>query len=391
MADAVEEQRNVWRVPGIVAVNLATFFGACGFFALIAVAPLWAVHGGAGPGGAGLVNGALLIATVLTQFLVPALMDRWGTARVFAVGLALLGAPAPLLTLSDALPWILVCSAVRGVGFAVLTVGGSSAVAQLVPAGQRGRALGAWGLAIALPNLLLLPLSIPVAESAGFAVVFWLAALPLLGIPAALALGRHANLQRRTTRRGPLAARAMLSVLRPTTVLFAVTVGGGAVLTFVPQVAGAGVSALALLVLGGVAAGSRWLAGHFADRGHVQVALAPGLVVTAIGLGIVAWASTTPDTPAGKAGFLAAAGIIGLAYGTIQNLTMVAAFQRVDDDQVSMASAAWNVGFDLGTAVGSMAMGAVVGLTDYRIGFLVMGALALAALPAALPRRPHSR
>lgn len=373
----------------MLSVNLATFFGTCGFFSLISVAPLWATHGGAGPGGAGLVNGALLLATVLTQFLVPAMTDRWGTARVFAVGLAFLGVPAPLLALSDSLPWILVCSALRGVGFAILTVGGSSAVVQLVPVSMRGRALGTWGLSVALPNLVLLPLSIPLAEHVGFGVVFWLAALPLLGVPAALALGAHPPLQRRTTPRTRLAPRAMLSVLRPTTVLFAVTVGGGALLTFVPQVTSAAVSAVALLVLGGTAAATRWLAGTFADRGHVEVALVPGLVVTAVGLGLVAWASTTPGTILGKAGFIVAAGVVGLAYGTMQNLTMVSALRRVADDQVSMASAAWNVGFDLGTAVGSMAMGAVVGLSDYRTGFLVMAAIALAALPAALPGRHH--
>ena len=50
---------------------LATFLGFSGFAVLMPVAPLWAVHGGADEGGAGLVNGVLLLVTVLTQFTVP--------------------------------------------------------------------------------------------------------------------------------------------------------------------------------------------------------------------------------------------------------------------------------------------------------------------------------
>ena len=109
-------------------------------------------HGGAGSGGAGLVNGALLLVTVLTQLLVPAALRRWGWGPVLVVGMVLLGAPAALLLLSDALAPVLLWSAVRGVGFGVLTVIGAAAVAALVDPARRHPVEGAVLDAIGVRN-----------------------------------------------------------------------------------------------------------------------------------------------------------------------------------------------------------------------------------------------
>src|SRR4051794_20228510 len=163
-------------------------FGFSGYAALLAVAPLWVVEGGSTAAGAGLVNGVLLAATVLTQLAVPRALATWGTGRVLVTGLLLLGLPAPAYLLSDELGWVLGLSAVRGVGFGILTVVGSTVVAQLVPASRRGAAIGVYGLSVAVPNLLLLPGSVPVVERWGFAPVFWMGALPLLGVPAVVPL-----------------------------------------------------------------------------------------------------------------------------------------------------------------------------------------------------------
>src|SRR3954469_4387031 len=165
-----------------------SMFGFSGYAALLATAPLWAINGGATAAGSGLVNGVLLAATVLAQLAVPRALATWGTGRVLVTGLLLLGIPAPAYLLSDELRWVLGLSAVRGAGFGILTVVGSTVVAQLVPVSRRGAAIGVYGLSVAVPNLLLLPGSVPVVERWGFAPVFWRGALPLLGVPAVVRL-----------------------------------------------------------------------------------------------------------------------------------------------------------------------------------------------------------
>ena len=51
---------SVWSVPGMVALAVVAFTGFSGYAALLPVAPLWAVRGGADSAGAGLVNFVLL-------------------------------------------------------------------------------------------------------------------------------------------------------------------------------------------------------------------------------------------------------------------------------------------------------------------------------------------
>ena len=97
-------------------------FGFSGYAVLLATAPLWAVNGGATAAGSGAVNGVLLAATVLAQLAVPRALASWGTGRVLVAGLLLLGVPAPAYLLSDGLGLILGLSAVRGLGFGILTV-----------------------------------------------------------------------------------------------------------------------------------------------------------------------------------------------------------------------------------------------------------------------------
>ncbi len=368
--------------------------GFSGYAALLTVAPLWAVHGGAGTGGAGLVNGVLLLFTVLTQLLVPGALRRFGWAPVLTAGMALLGLPAALYALSDALAPVLALSAVRGMGFGVLTVTGSSAVAALVPAARRGEAIGVYGLAVAVPNLLLLPASPWVAQNAGYWVVFAVSALPLAGIVAARRLA--AVVQSRPVDVPDVAAdhtppgdepvaSAYVRLLRPTVLLLSVTMAGGAAITFVPQmVSGDLLGAAGLLLMGVVAAVSRWRAGVLADRFGAQRFLWPLLVLTAASTALVGWSVRDANTAAGL--FLVAAAVLGLGYGALQNLTLVVAFNSVSRRHHNLASAVWNIGFDAGTALGSVAVGVIAQQTSFVTAFLVVAGLAALALPVAVLR-----
>ena len=392
---------SIWREPGIRPLVVMTIAGFSGYAALLPVAPLWAVHGGAGTGGAGLVNGVLLLATVLTQLCVPAALRRFGWSTVLTVGMVLLGVPAAAYAASDALGPVLALSAVRGMGFGVLTVTGSAAAAALVDPSRRGEAIGVYGLAVALPNLLLLPAGPWVAAHLGFAVVFAVSALPLVGIPAARRLA--ASLRGgaadppvagggvgdaagdRATETGPT---PYAGLVRPTLVLLSVTLAGGAAITFVPQmVDGDGLAAAGLLVLGAVAALGRWRAGLLADRYGAGRFLWPLVLLTGASTALLAWSVAPGSTRA--LGFLAAAAMLGLAYGALQNLTLVVAFAAVSRRHHNRASAVWNIGFDAGTALGSVAVGVVAQATSFATAFAVVACTAVSVLPAALPRTPR--
>lgn len=374
-------------MPSLIATTVAGFSG---YTVLLSTAPLWAARGGADPGGAGLVNAVMLLTTVVAQFFVPAALTRFGHAAVLSTGLCFLGVPALGYGLSDALGPILVMSALRGVGFAVLTVAGSAITARLVPAHQLGSAVGAYGLAIAAPMAVLLPLSVPVFENAGPWATFLLGTVPVLGVPAAIALGRKvdeiaaaASRDLATTPRG-MSWELVRHLARPTAILLSVTLVGGALITFLPQhVGSSGTVALALMLLTIAAAVGRWGVGTLADRFGARRFLLPLLLSTALAMGAVAWWVQQDDggTPAAW-GLLVAVGVVGLGYGALQNLTLVVAFQAVGSGRINQASAGWNMGFDGGTALGSLLTGFIAGGASFAVAYAILAVATLAATAA---------
>lgn len=380
----------MWRAPGMPALAVLSVFGFSGYAALLAVAPLWVVGGGATAAGAGLVNGVLLMATVLTQLAVPRSLATWGTGRVLIAGLLLLGAPAPAYLFSDGLGWALGLSAVRGMGFGILTVVGSTVVAQLVPAHRRGAAIGVYGLSVAIPNLLLLPGSVPVVDRWGFGPVFWIAALPVLGIPSALRLAQVLNAadHPRPDRvaGGPsVSLRGLSGIVAPTVVLFSVTMAGGALLTFAPQLTGASTAALVLLTMSAAAALSRWLIGALADRFGAWPFIAPILAFAGASMVVCAWAVGRDQGVL----LVTAATALGLCYGALQNLTLVVAFAAVEPSDLPAASAGWNIGFDAGTASGSVVAGALAAAYSFSVSLNTLAGICLLAVVVAVTSAPR--
>lgn len=364
---------------------IMSFLGFCGYAALLPVAPLWAVHGGADEAGSGLVNGVFMALTVLTQLVVPASLRRFGWGPVMAAGMLLLGLPSLLHLLSDALPVVLALAVVRGMGFGVLTVTGSAVVADLVPAGQRGRAVGVYGLAIASTQMGLLPAAPWLAENVGFWLVFALGALPALGAPAALSLARVLHDQPAPEDSGERAPYARM--IRPMLLLLAVTLAGGALITFTAQMStSSALTVVGLLIFSTTAALSRWQMGGLADRSGPERFVWPLVVLSAIGMLLIAWSVQDPATTVGIA-LVAGMAVVGTAYGGLQNLTMLITFAAVSRRHFSQASAVWNIGFDAGTGLGSVVVGLVASGASFSTAMTVVAATCLATLPLAVPRR----
>jgi MFS family permease len=366
-----DPKTSLWRVHGVRPLVVITVLGFTGFAATLASLPWWAVQGGASQSAAGLVTTVMLAVTVATQFSVPAVVRRVGVGRTLAAGLLLLGAPSPLYVLShDLLPMVAV-SAVRGIGFGVLTVVGSTLTAMLAPPGRHGELVGLYGLAIAVPNLLVVPGGVALAQNVGFWPVAILATLPVLAAPLALAEGN----ERPTQRSEPSGGRqAYVASLAPSVVLLAVTFAGGGVLTFVPIERPDGFVATATLTLMSASAGlCRWRVGALADRVGTRVLLPVSVLIGVVGLALVAaglgWSSS--------ALLLVGGAVFGISYGAVQNLTLVIAVARVGRESAATASAVWNAAFDTGTAIGAVVVGALAGLGTGVAGALLVATLVL--------------
>lgn len=102
-----------------------------------------------------------------------------------------------------------------------------------------------------------------------------------------------------------------------------------------------------------------------------------------MGTALIAVALTVAGPVASIASMIIGLAFTGAAYGAIQNLTLVSAFQQVDRPQYGTASAVWNIGFDGGTALGAMLLGVIATHADFTSGVVVLAVLIMAAVPPA--------
>jgi MFS family permease len=368
------------------------------FDLMLSVTPMYAASAGAGRTGAGLVAGALMLATVLAEMAAPALMNVWGSRRLFAIGAVLLGAPALLLLASDRLITILAVSFVRGLGFGLATVVTGTMVVTLLPPQRRGEGLGLYGVVDCVPGVLALPSGVWLAGHAGFALVIDITAgtaLASVGFmlrrPGSAARVNRGRADRGRADRGRAVdagsgrPMGMMGGLRRreqrrlALIFAATTVSAGVVVAFLPLAVGASgtVAALGLFVQAATATVSRWWAGRRGDRhGHAGL-LMPGLVLAAAGMALLVWVASPAAVIAGMA-------VFGTGFGISQNATYTLMVDRVPAAGYGMASALWNLAYDAGYGAGPAAFGAVVVFTGYPLAFGLTGILMLVAL---LPAR----
>jgi predicted MFS family arabinose efflux permease len=382
-----EQRSSLWRLPAVRSLFAVTVLGFLSYSLLLSALPAHAAGLGAGLTAAGSITTVLLVATVLAQAAVPALVARLGTGPVLAGGLVALGLPSPLYLLADDVRWFAAVSVVRGVGFAVLTVLGSTIAAQAVPAERRGESIGIYGLGISVPTLAAVPGGTALALAGYFPAVAVLAAAPVLGLaflPGLLRhLGRPGEPGQRTASRA-----AVRAAVAPSLVLLVVTLAGGGLVTFLPIERPDGtIAAVALLLFGVSTALFRWGAGVLVDRVGAAVLLPGTLAGGVAGMLLVALGLRT-DGAAGTAEVLVGVLALGVAYGAVQNLTLVLALTRAGEGGTTTVSAVWNACYDSGTAIGALAVGAVAAEVGLPASYVLVAVLLALALPLAvtLPR-----
>lgn len=358
---------SVWRTAGMPVLLVVSALGFTGFALLLPTAPMWAVHIGADSLGAGLVNAVLMACTVIAQLLVGRLLRRAGWAVTLAIGMVLLGAPALVHMFADSLWAVLALAALRGFGFGVITVCGVDGIAAIFAQERRGRAIGAYGLAIAAPQFVLTPLAPWLAGQVSFDLVFVLAGAPLLAVPLVLWFSRPVPRPPAPTGDHLPAARGLVG---PIAALVVITAAGGAILTFAPQFATTGTAFAALLALTGSTALARWLIGGVADRIGPARFIDPMLYLGAAGLVVIAAGINHYAVVV-----VVGAVLVGIAYGSLQNLTLVQAFAATGEHARGAVSVAWNVGFDTGTGLGALTVGALATAGSFPMAFVMVAAV----------------
>ena len=356
----------------LACVLLAEFGALTSFYLLLSVLPRYV-----GGGRAGVSTAAMMVTTVLGEFVTPRLVARFGYRGVLAVGLVLLGGPALALPIAG-LAGLVAISVLRGAGLAIIFVVSGALGAALIPPDRRGEGLGVFGAVVSLPALIGTPLGVWLADRAGYPVVFVLGAVTALaslvavrGLPNRLPAVAEAPAEL-----GVLAVLRRAVLVRVSLVFAATAVAAGVLLTFLPVAlprSTGDLAALALLLNAGTGAATRWWAGRFGDRHGAHRLLVPGVLLTAVGMvGLLALSNPVA--------VVAASIVVGAGFGIAQNASLAVLLQRVPATGFTAVTALWSIGYDGGFGLGALAIGAVAVQAGFPVAFAVTGGLAAASL-----------
>ncbi|GAB7110680.1 MFS transporter [Streptomyces phaeofaciens JCM 4814] len=372
---------------------LAAFGGFAGFNLMLSAMPAYAVRSGAGPSGAGALTATLMAATLVVQPFTPWLFARLGRRHSLALSGALLGLPCLALPAASTLPTLSALAVVRGLGFGLFVVAGVTFTAELFPSGNRGRAIGWYGAVVGVAGVLGAPLGIALARREAYTLAFALAAgtaalvlVGSFGFPRAGAPARPAGPRSGRPRTLHGTWRSLRPMTGPLLVETASTTAYGVVFTFLPLTASAAPEALLATQASTVL--SRLGAGWLIDRYGGRQVLVPAVLVTTLGTAACA-ADHEPAL------LLSGTALFGAGFGAVQSATLVLAMQAVGDRPggLGVAGVAWNVAFDGGTGIGSLAGGPLLALGGpsalYPATAAVLAAFLLLDLRTA--RRPDSR
>ncbi|KAA0021126.1 MFS transporter [Antrihabitans cavernicola] len=351
---------------------------------MLPVVPLALSLNGSSDAVAGASTAVFMAATVASQLGTPRVLCLWGYRAVLALGCALLGPPALLLLLSvDPVP-ALVVSAVRGIGFGLLTVSVSALIAELAPPALLGRASALNGISAAAAQMVGLPVGLALVQqfSTGSAFVVG-AVVPIVSVAAVWLLPdvRPAGTppgERRERLPGTVLLAPCLAM-----VVVAAAFGGFSSLAPIAAQDKTPAASIALVLLSAAMVVGRYVSGALSDRIGPGRMLLPSLLVASAGAVLLAVAVRGEVSTV----FLSLGAVaLGLGFGICQNDSLVTVFSAAGPRRFGAASAAWNIAYDGGTGIGALSLGVAATLGGFPIAFLIAAVVVLAATPITLKR-----
>ena len=390
-----------------------SFFGS--FFLLLSVVPDYVDEIGGAEWQVGLVFAGFSVLPLLVWPWVGMFSDRGRRKALMYGSVAIFTAAMALMALSQDVWSLFALRMVQGLGMAAFPTAGASLIGVVAPLPRRGEGVGYYGFATSGAQMIFPALGVLIVEVASFEVAFLAAAAtsaftlvmvlpirepaivvsptagadapeadPLAAEPARTPSSEigpsgdgpvragAAAVRAIPTRRPPLIPRAALF---PMAVFFAVTLSFSAAAAFLPLLGDErelGNVGLFFLATGAMSLVTRPIAGPISDRWGRTSVIAPGLLVMATGMAVLAQAD-------GRAMLIVAGMINGMGFGAAHTGLFALAFDRVSPTQRGGATAVFRSAWDSGGLIGGVGLGAVATALDVETAFWVAGAVLLTA------------
>jgi MFS family permease len=348
-----------------VLILMSNFFIFLGFQMTLPTIPLFVEKLGGNDQLIGIVVGIFTFSALLLRPYAGHTLETRGRRFVYLTGLAIFVLSVGSFGFINSLIFLFVLRIIQGFGWGFSTTASGTIATDLIPAKRRGEGMGYFGLSGNIALAFGPTLGLALAGVISFKLLFLICAL--LGL-AALVLSSRINYKQAEKQAVPLKRWDIYekSALRPSFLLFFITVTFGGIASFLPiysaQKGIGGIHwyfllfAIALMI-------SRTFAGRLYDqRGHQAVFL-PGAVLILAAMFLLAW------LPSSMIMYIAAI-LYGLGFGSVQPALQAWSVREAPANRRGMANATFFSFFDLGVGIGAIVFGQIAHLFGYSTIYL---------------------
>ncbi|TRM10881.1 MFS transporter [Lentibacillus cibarius] len=359
-------QDKIWS-RDFVFICLANFFIFLGFQMTLPTLPLFVEELGGSDQQIGLIVGIFTFSALLLRPYAGHALESKGRAFVYMTGLSIFVLSVGSYAFISVIALLFVMRIVQGVGWGLSTTATGTIATDLIPPKRRGEGMGYFGLSGNLALAFGPTLGLTLTGHISFTSLFLICAT--MGLTAFILSSRirykkvEQSEHKTTTVKFDIFEK---SAVRPSALLFFVTVTFGGIASFLPIYAEkSGVAGIEFyfLVYALFLMISRLFSGKLYDRkGHLYV-FPPGTVLIFCAMLLLSW---LPNTGV----MLLAAALYGLGFGAVQPTLQAWAVNDAPDNRRGMANATFFSCFDLGVGIGAMSFGQIASMFGYGMIYL---------------------
>lgn len=375
-----------------VVIFTAMFVAGYCLYCLNSAVPLYVDSIGGAATASGVLNTCFTVCACIARLVGGHSADRFGRKKIILAGGLFIAFGTLGYSVFSAFPLLMLFRGIQGVGYAVMSVGASTAIVDVIPKDRLGEGIGISALASTLSGSIAPTVTIAIVTDFDFKTLFIsTAAVAMAGV---LSVFLFCNYEKK---RPPMktdegeklpADSARKSVLwrilekdavPPAIIYMLFTTGFSITHVFMTLyavtsgIANPGSYFIASSLCQVVA---RVLAGKFADRDNtVPVIVIGGVVGTLSYLGL---ALTT-----NAAVYILCGAMFGIANGLISPVMNRLAVMDAEPQRRGAASATYSISTDIGNGVGGMLWGALIDVVSYSVCFGIVAAWTFGSFLAA--------
>ncbi|WP_462412640.1 MFS transporter [Neobacillus sp. Marseille-QA0830] len=351
-------KERIWTKEFIFIV-CANFFIFLGFQMTLPTIPLYVEKLGGNNQLIGVVVGIFTFSALLLRPFAGNWLETKGRGIVFLSGLAIFVISVGSFGFMASIALLFMMRVVQGVGWGFSTTASGTIATDLIPPTRRGEGLGYYGLSGNIAMAIGPSLGLTLSGFLPFKHLFLISSG--LGLLALLLASR---IKYKKAEPGKVKAKLAVyekSALKPSVLLFFLTVTFGGIATFLPLYSAekhvAGIQLYFLLYALATLA-TRAFAGQLYDRrGHIAV-FVPGSLLVLIAMFLLAWLPNSMT-------LYTAAVLYGLGFGTVQPALQAWAIEKAPMTRRGLANATFFSFFDLGVGIGAMTFGQIGQMFGY--------------------------